>query len=45
MVGAQHVPYSHDFLIPISGSNQEDKLRKAETQRANTSVSRYSGGY
>ena len=23
----------------------EDKLRKAETQRANTSVSRYSGGY
>jgi hypothetical protein len=46
MVGAQHVKTPHDYLIPISGSNTQYKINKAETQKSNTTRStRYSGGY
>ena len=46
MVGAQHVKTPHDYLIPISGSNTQYRINKAETQKSNTTRStRYSGGY
>tara|TARA_Y100000114_G_scaffold87882_1_gene81241 strand:- start:2729 stop:3586 length:858 start_codon:yes stop_codon:yes gene_type:complete len=46
MVGAQHVPFSHEFLIPISGSNQQNRINKVETQTSNNRGSTgYSGGY
>ena len=48
MVGAQHVPYSHDYLIPISGSNIDYKINKAETQNTRRIVgssNRMGGSY
>ena len=46
MVGAQHVPFPHEFLIPISGSNLQFKINKAETQSSSNRGSvGYSGGY
>lgn len=41
MVGAQHTNIPHDYLIPISGSNQQFKVDKIETQKSNKT----SGGY
>jgi len=41
MVGAQHINTPHNYLIPISGSNQQYKVNKIETQSSN----RISGGY
>jgi len=41
MVGAQHINTPHNYLIPISGSNQQYKVNKIETQNSN----RISGGY
>ena len=46
MVGAQHVPFSHEFLIPISGSNQQNRVDRVETQTSNNRGSiGYGGGY
>ena len=41
MVGAQHTNSPHNYLIPISGSNQQYNINKTETQNSN----RISGGY
>ena len=35
MVGAQHTTLPHDYLIPISGSNIDNRINKIETQRNN----------
>lgn len=45
MVGAEHVPYAHDFLIPISGSNIQGIANKIETQRSPMESRGSSGGY
>ena len=46
MVGAQHVPFPHEFLIPISGSNQQNRVDRVETQTSNNRGSiGYGGGY
>ena len=46
MVGAQHVPYSHEFLIPISGSNQQNIVDRIENQTSSNRGSiGYGGGY
>ena len=46
MVGAQHVPFPHEFLIPISGSNQQDTVDRVETQTSSNRGSiGYGGGY
>ena len=34
MVGAEHINISHEFLIPISGSNMDYKVNKIETQNS-----------
>tara|TARA_R100000742_G_C4278388_1_gene101129 strand:- start:2840 stop:3700 length:861 start_codon:yes stop_codon:yes gene_type:complete len=45
MVGAQHVPSKHDYLIPISGSTNQVTKSKV-VSRTNSKRSRgYSGGY
>ncbi len=31
MVGAEHIPQIHDYLIPVSGSNMDYKVNKMET--------------
>ena len=46
MVGAQHVPFPHEFLIPVSGSNQQNIVDRVETQTSNNRGSiGYGGGY
>ena len=41
MEGRQHTEIAHSLLIPVSGSNTNDKINKVETQRNN----RMGGGY
>ena len=41
MEGRQHTEVAHSLLIPVSGSNTNDKINKVETQRNN----RMGGGY
>ena len=41
MVGAQHTPQFHDYLVPISGSNLDYKVNKIETQNSQRNPRRY----
>lgn len=41
MVGAQHTPQFHDYLVPISGSNLDYKVNKIETQNSQRNSRRY----
>lgn len=43
MVGAEHISQTHDYLIPVSGSNMGYKINKVETQNIQNKNTRYVG--
>ena len=43
MVGAEHIPQIHDYLIPVSGSNMDYKVNKMETQNSQNKNTKYVG--
>lgn len=43
MVGAEHIPQIHDYLIPVSGSNMGYKVNKMETQNSQNKNTKYVG--
>lgn len=43
MVGAEHIPQIHDYLIPVSGSNMGYKINKMETQNSQNKNTKYVG--
>ena len=45
MVGAQHVPFSHDYLLPLSGSTNQETKSKAVSRINTVRSTGYSGGY
>ena len=43
MVGAEHIPQIHDYLIPVSGSNTNYRVNNIETQNSQNPNTRYVG--